>query len=103
MRMVWRPRSCGANQPSIGRPDRALDLTDQAKAYRQIKQWVDKDGLELEEVLSLVLPAPPGINGKVGKRFNERAAKGVCLFDQWPDVSRQVPRRAPQPTRPGFL
>jgi hypothetical protein len=101
MPMGWQNLVSRIRQPVLGRPDRVLELTNQGRAFKQIKQQIDHDELSFEDALFHVLPTPLGISSKVGRRFKEGAATGFALLTDgmvsqgWRSVIRSASRLVP--------
>ncbi len=95
MQAEWHNFTTNLSQPSLGRPDRAVELTNEARAFRQIRHWIEHEGLELESELLRVLPVPPRLTGKLARRFKLVAARALAFL-----THGMVPLNWRQATRP---
>jgi len=76
----WPSLVSRLSQPDLRRSDGVLALTNQARAFNQIKQQVQSQGLDLEEALFRVLPVPAQVSRSVFRQFKQDAAKSFALL-----------------------
>ena len=101
MQAHWHNCLGQLSQFPFGRPDRMVEFTQEAKAFRQIQLWSQQGGLELESELFRTIPAPSQLRGKLARRFKLVAARALAFLTagavplNWRRVSRPATRLMP--------